>query len=67
MSIRLLGDKYRVISPVSNQANLYTPTVHSETHQTASTQQHPAQDSAELSAQAKAAASADMDHDGDSH
>ncbi|HEX4165800.1 MAG TPA: hypothetical protein VHZ55_10030 [Bryobacteraceae bacterium] len=55
------------ISSVSNQADLYVPAAPSGTHGPAQTKQQPAQDSVHLSAQAKAAASGDVDHDGDSH
>jgi hypothetical protein len=58
-----------MVSPVSNQSALYIPAQPSGSRQTtAPKQQEPAQDSVHLSAQAKAAAaSGDVDHDGDSH
>ena len=56
-----------MVNPVSNQANLYTPVAQAESHQTASTKQQPKEDSVQLSQQAKAAASGDVDHDGASH
>ena len=59
-----------MISPVSSASSAYLHQV-----QTSRTQQQPAatklaqqeQDSVQLSAHAKAAASQDVDHDGDSH
>jgi hypothetical protein len=57
-----------VISPVSNQPTPDLTAAQPATHQTASaTKPQPAQDSVQLSPQAKAAASGDVDHDGDSH
>ncbi len=56
-----------MVNPVSNQANLYVPAPKPETHPTAAAKQAPAQDSVQLSPQAKAEASGDVDHDGDSH
>jgi hypothetical protein len=56
-----------MINAVSNQANLYVPTAQPGAHQPAAKVQQPAEDSVQLSQQAKAAASGDVDHDGDSH
>jgi hypothetical protein len=54
------------VSSVSNQADFYVPTAPSGTHPSTQPKQQPAQDSVQLSPQAKAAASGDVDHDGDS-
>jgi hypothetical protein len=56
-----------MVNPVSNQRDIYIPVAQAETPQTASAKQQPKQDSVQLSPQAKAAASGDVDHDGDSH
>jgi hypothetical protein len=58
-----------MVSPISNHTESYIPAAtQSGTHQTASTKEsQPPQDSVQLSAVAKAAASGDADHDGDSH
>lgn len=57
-----------MVSPVSNETNIHLQSAQPGTHQTApAKQQEPAQDSVHLSPQAKAAASGDVDHDGDSH
>lgn len=57
-----------MVTPVSNSSNLYVSAEHPASHQPASTkEQQPAHDSVQLSPQAKTAASADVDHDGDSH
>ncbi len=57
-----------MINPVSNQTAHHIPVTQPTTQQTSATkQQQPKQDSVQLSPQAKAAASGDVDHDGDSH
>ena len=56
------------ISSVSTQALPYVSHEQPRTNQTGSTPQHTSgEDSVHLSPQAQAAASGDVDHDGDSH
>jgi hypothetical protein len=56
-----------MVSPVSNPTSAYVPLTQPATDQTTATKQHPGEDSVHLSPQANAAASGDVDHDGDSH
>lgn len=57
-----------VINPVSSHTEAYVPTVRQSSAQTTPPNvQKPTEDSVHLSPQAQAAASGDVDHDGDSH
>ncbi len=56
-----------MISPVSSNSDIYTSTVTSAPVQTPAKSTPPQQDSVHLSPQAQAAATGDVDHDGDSH
>jgi hypothetical protein len=55
-----------MVSPVANQSEAYIPMMQPGSKEPASMKLQPAQDSVHLSPQANAAASGDVDHDGDS-
>ncbi len=57
-----------MINPIPNQSDVFLPMTQPKGMQAAPAKQHQlTEDSVVLSPQAKAAASGDIDHDGDSH